>query len=57
MALLQGLAETVVKALTDEYAIAANRLEGHGVGPLAPQASDDSDSDRAENRRVVLVAR
>lgn len=57
MALSRGRAEAVVKALIDEYAVAANRLEGHGVGPLAPQASNDSDSGRTKNRRVVLAAR
>lgn len=50
-------ARAVVQALVQDYAIAANRLEGHGVGPLAPQASNASDAGRAANRRVVLVAR
>ena len=55
--LSEGRAKAVVQALVKDYAIAATRLEGHGVGPLAPQASNVSEAGRAKNRRVVLVAR
>lgn len=50
-------AQAVVKALVTDYGIAAARLEGHGVGPLAPAASNASAEGRAKNRRVELVAR
>lgn len=57
MGLSKGRAKAVVTALVKQYGVAANRLEGHGVGPLAPQASNAGDNGRAKNRRVVLVAR
>jgi outer membrane protein OmpA-like peptidoglycan-associated protein len=46
-----------VTALVRKYGIAAARLEGHGVGPLAPVASNAEEAGRAKNRRVELVAR
>jgi outer membrane protein OmpA-like peptidoglycan-associated protein len=55
--LSEGRARSVVKALVDGYGVAATRLEGYGVGPLAPVATNASDSGRAKNRRVELVAR
>ena len=55
MKLSQARAEAVVAALTTSHGIAAARLRGHGVGPLAPVASNDSDDGRAKNRRVELV--
>ena len=57
MSLSRGRAEAVAQALASDYGIEPTRLEGHGVGPLAPQASNASDGGRAKNRRVVLVAR
>jgi outer membrane protein OmpA-like peptidoglycan-associated protein len=48
-------AEAVVAALTTTHKIAASRLRADGVGPLAPVASNDSDTGRARNRRVELV--
>ena len=48
-------AESVVKALISEYSIAAGRLSAHGVGMLAPVASNDSEDGKAKNRRVELV--
>lgn len=50
-------AQAVVAELAHHYGIASERMEGHGVGPLAPQATNRSDEGRARNRRVVLVAR
>jgi outer membrane protein OmpA-like peptidoglycan-associated protein len=50
-------ARAVVQALVQHHGIAAARLEGHGVGPLAPVAENTSDAGRAKNRRVELVAR
>ncbi|WP_421858689.1 OmpA family protein [Oricola sp.] len=50
-------ARAVVRALADDYGIAASRLEGHGVGPLAPAASNAGEAGRAANRRVELVLR
>jgi len=50
-------ARAVVRALTGDHGIAAGRVEGHGVGPLAPAAANASESGRAANRRVELVAR
>ena len=53
--LSQARAESVVQALTAKHGIAASRLVGRGVGPLAPVASNDSEEGRARNRRVELV--
>jgi OmpA-OmpF porin, OOP family len=55
MKLAQARAEAVVTALTTTHGIAAARLKGYGVGPLAPVASNGSDDGRAKNRRVELV--
>lgn len=48
-------AEAVVKQLTDEYGVAADRLQAHGVGWLAPVATNATEEGRAQNRRVELV--
>jgi OOP family OmpA-OmpF porin len=53
--LSQARAEAVVQALAGKPGIAAGRLIGRGVGPLAPVASNDSEEGRAKNRRVELV--
>ena len=53
--LSQARAEAVVQALVGKHGIAAARLVGRGVGPLAPLASNDSEQGRAKNRRVELV--
>jgi outer membrane protein OmpA-like peptidoglycan-associated protein len=53
--LSQARAEAVVQALVSKHGIAAARLTGRGVGPLAPVASNDSEDGRAKNRRVELV--
>ena len=53
--LSQARAEAVVQALVAKHGIAAARLVGRGVGPLAPVASNDAEDGRARNRRVELV--
>lgn len=57
MTLSAGRAKSVVQALTGQYGIAAARLDPHGVGPLAPVATNATDAGRQLNRRVELVAR
>jgi OmpA-OmpF porin, OOP family len=53
--LSKSRAVAVVQALTSKQGIAAARLSGNGVGPLAPVAPNDTDGGRAKNRRVELV--
>lgn len=53
--LSRARAEAVVQALTGQHGIAAGRLIPHGVGPVAPAASNDAEAGRARNRRVELV--
>lgn len=53
--LAQARADAVVKALSTTHGIAAARLEGFGMGPLAPVASNEGEAGRAKNRRVELV--
>lgn len=48
-------AQAVVRYLTGNHGIAADRLSAHGVGYAAPVASNQTDEGRAKNRRVVLV--
>lgn len=55
LALSLARAEAVVHALVSQHGIAASRLKGYGVGPLAPLAANDTDEGRAKNRRVELV--
>lgn len=57
LGLSQRRAAAVRQALVQRHAIAAERLESHGVGFLAPVASNRSEEGRALNRRVVLVER
>jgi outer membrane protein OmpA-like peptidoglycan-associated protein len=47
----------VVDILKNDYGIASDRLEPHGVGPLVPVFSNDGDAGRERNRRVELVER
>ncbi len=53
--LSRARAEAVVQALAARHGIAAGRLIPHGVGPVAPVASNDAEAGRARNRRVELV--
>lgn len=55
--LSEARARAVVNSLVKNYGIAAARLEGHGVGPLAPVASNSEEAGRTKNRRVELVER
>jgi len=55
MKLSSDRAAAVVKALTMTYNIATTRLSHHGVGPLAPVASNRTDEGKVKNRRVDLV--
>jgi len=48
-------AESVVQALTKNYAIAQDRLHARGVGTLVPVATNRVDEGRQQNRRVELV--
>ncbi len=50
-------ANAVVKALVNEYGIAAERLAGKGAGPLCPIGSNKNENGRQLNRRVELVER
>ncbi|MBR9826698.1 MAG: OmpA family protein [Alphaproteobacteria bacterium] len=50
-------AASVVRALVEDYAIPARRLDAHGIGPLAPETSNEGEEGRALNRRVEIVAR
>ncbi len=45
----------VSDALKQDFDIASDRLEPHGVGPLSPVFSNVSDDGREQNRRVELV--
>jgi len=55
MDLAERRAAAVVAALVAEHGISADRLSPHGVGPLAPVGSNDTEVGRALNRRVELV--
>lgn len=55
MKLSQARGEAVAQALVSQHGVAASRLKGYGVGPLAPVASNDNEEGRAKNRRVELV--
>ena len=48
-------AAAVLRALTEQYHIAAARLDSFGSGLYAPVASNATDDGRAKNRRVELV--
>jgi len=50
-------AQAVRDALVQDYAISADRLSHAGAGFLAPVASNASESGRALNRRVEIIAR
>ena len=53
--LSQQRAQTVRKALVEQYMIDATRLSTSGFGASQPKESNDTDRGRARNRRVELV--
>lgn len=55
MKLSSDRAAAVAAALTGTFRIEQGRLRAHGVGPLAPVASNRTEEGRAKNRRVDLV--
>ena len=55
MELSKARADAAVKKLVSKYGVDAKRLEAHGVGFLAPMASNKTEEGRAKNRRVELV--
>ncbi|MER9522843.1 OmpA family protein [Mesorhizobium sp. M0292] len=48
-------AQSVKAALVSKYGIDGGRLTAAGAGMMAPVASNDDETGRAKNRRVVLV--
>jgi len=48
-------ASAVVEALVSRHGIESKRLSAHGVGYLAPAATNSTDQGRGKNRRVELV--
>ncbi|MEM6638710.1 MAG: OmpA family protein [Pseudomonadota bacterium] len=50
-------AQAVADALRQDYGVATERLEPHGVGPLVPVFSNSDENGREKNRRVELVER
>ncbi len=55
MDLSERRAMAVVEYLTSEFDISDHRLSAHGVGFLAPQATNETEEGRARNRRVELI--
>lgn len=55
--LSKARADAIVQALAARHGAAPGRLVAHGVGPVAPVASNDTEAGRARNRRVELVYR
>ncbi|RJY04870.1 hypothetical protein D5R81_19120 [Parashewanella spongiae] len=54
--LSKARAQNVIKELT-ALKVEASRLIAIGVGPVAPKAANNSDANKANNRRVELVLR
>lgn len=54
LALSQGRAAAVVQALVKSYGISAARLRAKGYGDTRPVAPNDTEPNRAKNRRVEL---
>jgi outer membrane protein OmpA-like peptidoglycan-associated protein len=57
LSLSRNRATAVATALSRDYGIAADRLASHGIGPLAPQKTNQNEGGRAQNRRVEMVQR
>jgi OOP family OmpA-OmpF porin len=57
MNLSKGRAAAVAAALNRDYGIDAKRMTAHGVGPLVPESTNQSEGGRSRNRRVEMVQR
>ncbi|MGI6656516.1 MAG: DUF4892 domain-containing protein [Desulfobulbus sp.] len=55
LSLSRKRAQAVADALVQHHGVDATRLGAHGVGMLAPKASNETDEGRGFNRRVELV--
>lgn len=55
VALSEQRAETVAKVLVQKYGADAGRVDAHGVGYLAPRATNQTEEGRQKNRRVEVV--
>lgn len=55
MTLSKNRADAVVQVLVDRFDINRARLSGHGVGPLTPASTNNTESGRSLNRRVEIV--
>jgi outer membrane protein OmpA-like peptidoglycan-associated protein len=53
--LSQARAAAVVKSLSAEHGIQADRLKPYGAGPYCPVATNQTEEGRSKNRRVELV--
>ncbi len=54
MTLSEGRAKSVVEALVKQYGIDPSRLQAKGYGDTKPVAPNDSEANKAKNRRVEL---
>jgi outer membrane protein OmpA-like peptidoglycan-associated protein len=54
LALSEGRAKAVVHALVNRYGIDPSRLQAKGYGDTKPVAPNDTEANRAKNRRVEL---
>jgi OmpA-OmpF porin, OOP family len=54
--LSEARAQAVADALVKTYAVDGSRLSTRGLGQTAPLASNGSDTGRAKNRRVEIIA-
>jgi outer membrane protein OmpA-like peptidoglycan-associated protein len=57
MTLSENRAEAVMNALTQDYGVASDQIEAHGVSSLTPVTSNSTDEGKARNRRVEIVKR
>ena len=55
LALSERRAQAVKEALVSRHGIEGARLSPHGIGPLAPAATNDTPDGRSKNRRTELV--
>jgi len=57
MTLSENRAEAVMNALIQDYGVASDQIEAHGVSSLTPVTSNSTDEGKARNRRVEIVER